>query len=128
MNPLWSLLRCPACQGALEYTAYGATDGLLRSACGLWFPVIDEIPRIFIGEMRAVYATDFADFLARHGLAENAAPAGAETRAKLQTRESFGFEWTHFSEMLPEWERNARFYFEPIDGDAGLRGALVFEG
>jgi len=132
MNPLWSLLCCPACKGPLDVTWHGDGEGLLRSGCGLWFPIVGDIPRIFIGEMRAVYATDFADFLRRHRLDDGAAagrtaPASAETRAKLQTRDSFGFEWTHFSEMLPEWEKNARFYFEPL-GDDGLRGALVFEG
>ena len=59
--------------------------------------------------------------------AGNGAATSNDTRAKLATRESFGFEWTHFSEMLPEWERNSRFYFEPL-GDVALAGALVFEG
>jgi SAM-dependent methyltransferase/uncharacterized protein YbaR (Trm112 family) len=126
-NPLWSLLRCPACQSPLELTELDGEDGLLRSSCGLWFPVVRGIPRIFIGELRAIYRTDFPEFLARHGLASDDAAASVEARAKLATRESFGFEWTHFSEMLPEWERNARFYFEQL-GDEGLDGALVFEG
>jgi SAM-dependent methyltransferase/uncharacterized protein YbaR (Trm112 family) len=128
MNPLWSLLRCPACKGSLDVTWYGGGEGLMRSTCGAWFPIVDEIPRIFIGEMRAVYRTDFASFLRRHGLDDGAAIAASdETQQKLATRESFGFEWTHFSEMLPDWEKNARFYFEPL-GDGALSGALVFEG
>jgi SAM-dependent methyltransferase len=130
MNSLWSLLRCPACKGPLDLTWYGGGEGLLRSACGAWFPIVDEIPRIFIGEMRAIYRSDFAAFLERHGLVDGNGTASAtshETRQKLATRESFGFEWTHFSEMLPDWEKNARFYFEPL-GDGDLAGALAFEG
>jgi SAM-dependent methyltransferase len=128
-NPLFALLRCPACQSPLEHESLGGEDALLRSTCGLWFPVVRGIPRIFIGELRSIYSTDFPDFLARHRLpSEVGAGDSAEARAKLATRESFGFEWTHYSEMLPEWDRNARFYFEPIGGAEALAGALVFEG
>ena len=128
-NPLFSLLRCPACQSHLELERLEGDDGLLRSSCGLWFPVVRGIPRIFIGELRAIYGQDFPEFLARYGLdaGAGAGAASGETRAKLATRESFGFEWTHYSEMLPEWERNSRFYFEPL-GDGALAGALVLEG
>jgi SAM-dependent methyltransferase/uncharacterized protein YbaR (Trm112 family) len=129
-NPLFSLLRCPACQSPLELEPLDGDDALLRSTCGLWFPVVRGIPRIFVGELREIYSTDFPDFLARHKLPSEAGRAAAteEARSKLATRESFGFEWTHYSEMLPEWDRNARFYFEPVGGAESLAGALVFEG
>jgi SAM-dependent methyltransferase len=121
-------LRCPVCRGALDVTWFDDSAGLLRSRCGLWFPIVDGIPRIFVGEMRTIYRTDFADFLRRHQLSDDGVtPPSAETQQKLATRESFGFEWTHFSEMLPEWEENARFYFEPL-GEGALAGALVCEG
>src|SRR5262249_40993047 len=118
-NALWDLLRCPACGSRLEATWYDDDEGLLRSTCGLWFPIVRGIPRIFVGEMRIVYRTDFADFLVRRGLSDGNVVTSDETRAKLATRESFGFEWTHFAEMLPEWEKNAQFYFEPL-GPRGL--------
>lgn len=121
---MWDLLRCPSCGDALTR----ANDELLRSACGLWFPVVDGIPRIFVGEMRSIYAREFADFLRRHSLSVEGVPLSDSTRAKLRTRESFGYEWTHFHEMLPEWEENARFYFEPIGGADTLRGKLVLDG
>ena len=127
MNTLWELLRCPACGSTLEATWFDDDEGLLRSSCGLWFPIVGQIPRIFVGEMRTVYRTDFADFLGRHGLSDGSDAVSHETRAKLATRESFGFEWTHFSEMLPDWEKNARFYFEPL-APRGLGGKTVFEG
>jgi SAM-dependent methyltransferase len=132
--PLWRLLVCPACGDGLTLQLFQGTpaapeEGLLRSSCGLWFPVVAGIPRIFIGEMRSVYGTDFADFLARHSLSlDGAAPVAEETRMKLATRESFGCEWTHFHEMLPEWEQNAAFYFEPVGGPEALRGLLCLEG
>src|SRR3954469_20082994 len=130
MNELWKLLRCPACSDALmrDPVVGRGDEGLLRSSCGLWFPIVNGIPRIFVGEMRRVYATDLGDFLARHGLSvSNGATTTAETEAKLATRESFGYEWTYFHEMLPEWEENARFYFEPVGGAATLRGQLALE-
>jgi SAM-dependent methyltransferase/uncharacterized protein YbaR (Trm112 family) len=127
MDGLWNLLRCPECGDALAREG-GDDEGLLRSGCGLWFPVVNGIPRIFVGEMRRVYQTDFADFLARHGLRAGNGQVSAHTRAKLQTRESFGYEWTHFHQMLPEWEENSRFYFEPLGGPEALRGQLVADG
>jgi SAM-dependent methyltransferase/uncharacterized protein YbaR (Trm112 family) len=134
LPPLWDLLVCPACGDSLRLELFSGTsaapdEGLLRSGCGLWFPVVRGIPRIFVGEMRAsIYPTDFPDFLKAHGLSVDGAAAGADTKLKLATRESFGYEWTHFHEMLPEWEQNANFYFEPIGGPQGLRDLLCLEG
>src|SRR5262245_40764130 len=131
MNALWSLLRCPSCGDALRYEAFdGEREGLLRSGCGLWFPVVDEIPRVFVGEMRSIYARDFAPFLARHKLSVDGGSSTApsrQTQQKLATRESFGYEWTHFHQMLPEWEEAARFYFEPVGGTEALRGLTVLD-
>src|SRR4051812_44729696 len=131
MSSLRDLLRCPACGDPLGYQPFdGEREGLLRSGCGLWFPIIDEIPRIFIGEMRAIYARDFAPFLQAHALTVDGAAGAAashQTRQKLATRESFGYEWTHFHQMLPEWEEAARFYFEPIGGLASLRGQTILD-
>jgi SAM-dependent methyltransferase len=131
MNALWSLLRCPACMDALRFEPLdGEREGLLRSACGIWFPVVDGIPRIFVGEMRSIYARDFAPFLARHRLeldAPSSTGSSRQTRQKLATRESFGYEWTHFHQMLPEWLEAARFYFEPIGGVDSLRGQSVLD-
>jgi SAM-dependent methyltransferase len=134
MNSLWGLLKCPECGDALTLDHADSDqpeEGLLRSGCGLWFPVTDGIPRIFVGELRSIYAREHGGFLRRHGL-DGGRAGGAvsdETRAKLATRESFGYEWTHFHEMLPEWEENARFYFEPLGAGAdALRGKLAFDG
>jgi SAM-dependent methyltransferase/uncharacterized protein YbaR (Trm112 family) len=134
MTGLWNLLRCPSCGDALELEPFsgrnpGAPDeGLLRSRCQLWFPVVRGIPRIFIGEMRSIYEKDFGDFLRRHGLGGQRTTTSNETELKLSTRESFGFEWTYFHEMLPQWSEAARFYFEPIGGLAALAGKLVLDG
>jgi SAM-dependent methyltransferase/uncharacterized protein YbaR (Trm112 family) len=130
---LWSLLRCPACEDSLTFERFskptkGADEGLLRCGCGQWFPVVEGIPRIFVGEMRSVYETDFGDFLERHSLHSRPPKAVSnQTRLKLQTRESFGYEWTHFHEMLPEWEKNATYYFEPLGGPAALSGLRVLD-
>ncbi len=129
MDGLLGLLRCPECGDELRLDAASKEEGLLKSACGLWFPVVNGIPRVFVGEMRRVYQTDFADFVARHALStELGADLSAQTRAKLATRDSFGYEWTHFHQMLPEWEQNAHYYFEPLGGAESLRGQLVLDG
>jgi SAM-dependent methyltransferase len=124
---LWDLLRCPACGSRLTTERLSGEDSLLRSECGLWFPVIRDIPRIFVGEMRSVYRADFPEFLERHGLDERVESVSRDAQQKVATRESFGFEWTRFHEMLPEWEKNASFYFEPLGGLEALRGLTMLE-
>jgi len=124
---LGDLLRCPACQDMLETEASGE---LLRcQSCGLAFPVVDGIPRIFVGDMRRIYAQDFSSAVRKYPELAVLPASGHETRdlvAKLQTRESFGYEWSVYSEMLAAWEANARFYFEPI-GLERLSGKRVLD-
>ena len=72
MNALFDLLRCPACRSRLDVSWFSDGDGVLQCKCGLWFPIIDQIPRIFIGEMRQIYRSDFGEFLDRHRLGDGA--------------------------------------------------------
>jgi SAM-dependent methyltransferase/uncharacterized protein YbaR (Trm112 family) len=128
LDDLWNLLRCPDCGDSLRFDGADREEGLLRSQCGSWFPVVAGIPRIFVGEMRRIYRSEFTGFLRRHQLAVgDDVPTSAATESKLATRESFGYEWTYFHEMLPEWEENARYYFEPVGGPDALPGQRVLD-
>lgn len=121
---LLQLLACPACSGRLTPDA---TAELLRCGCGLAYPVVDGIPRIFVGEMRRIYGQDFPAVVRRYPeLGTTGTERSTDVRAKLRTRESFGYEWTVYNEMLPEWEENARFYFELV-GLPALSGRLVLD-
>src|SRR5579883_29218 len=89
METLWSLLRCPACGDSLSLEIFQGEEsdpqeGLLRSQCSAWFPIINRIPRIFTGEMRSVYRSDFGDFLEHYRLSDQGTQlASQETRQKL---------------------------------------------
>jgi uncharacterized protein YbaR (Trm112 family) len=45
-----ALLACPRCKGPLERE--GSGDGLVCPACGLVFPVRDEVPVLLLEEAR----------------------------------------------------------------------------
>ena len=49
LNPeLLDILACPRCKGDLELTA--REDGLICRACGLVYPIQDEIPIMLVEE------------------------------------------------------------------------------
>jgi SAM-dependent methyltransferase len=56
----------------------------------------------------------------------SAASDDRATRAQRETARSFGYEWQAFSEMLPDYESNFRWYFERFAPEA-FAGALVLD-
>jgi SAM-dependent methyltransferase len=90
-------LRCPECRGSLEYGR--GNQVLLCAACKVEYPITGGIPRMLPGSTRE--KLDNQD-------------AGKDIR--LQTALSFAYEWSHFSEMRPEWEQNFLAYFSPRKG------------
>lgn len=44
---------------------------------------------------------------------ENRSSPGSEAELRRRTAESFAYEWEHFGELRPEWERNFRQYMRP---------------
>lgn len=116
---LFNLLRCPSCSQAFTSTSFeqairhGEPDiieGLLSCACGASYPIVRGIPRILDDAPRL-----FADFYVRHGLdaGRTARPAPA-SKAIDRTRESFGYQWTHFSEMATDFRENFLEYIHPV--------------
>ena len=81
-----------------------ASDGSL--SCGSHtFPVVGGIPRLLPGDLMRLFAgAGVGDLRAR-------------------TYRSFGFEWSAFRQQLESYERNFRWYTEPLAGMrvAGLR-------
>jgi SAM-dependent methyltransferase len=125
---LRDLLRCPACRGTFtvepiqEITAFGEPDvveGWLNCTCGATYPIVRGIPRILQDAPKL-----FADFYGRHprrAAAPGAAPGGATVldadarEAVDRTRESFGYQWTHFHEMATDFRQNFLQYIHPVD-------------
>ena len=80
--------------------SFGTAAGALRcSLCGRTVPVVNGIPR---------FVEDALD------------PAGQ------RTRDSFGYEWTHFNDWRPSGSTNFNEYFNGVDLGA-LHGRLVLD-
>ncbi len=126
MRPkLLSLLRCPACKRALASVPFveadegEVVDGFLACACGARYPVVDTIPRMLPNAFEL-----FPEFIEkyRHRLGDMAAAPGQRAGAPFErmqerTRESFGYQWTTFSEMVCDFQDNFWNYLYPATPD-----------
>lgn len=132
-NALFQLLRCPACHGKLEVTPFleasdgdEVVDGVLSCACGTSYPIVNTIPRM----LRDAYRL-FPRFCQRYGSRLDAAATGAVSpsaggdfeRLLALTRESFGYQWTSFSEMVCDFRENFLNYLFPATPEF-FRGRL----
>jgi len=129
---LFELLRCPQCCRRLTSTSFvespddgEVVDGLLTCGCGQRFPIVDAIPRMLPNAFDL-----FPEFAMRCrerlGLAEPSASAcsrGSFERMQDRTRESFGYQWTEFSEMVCDFQENFWNYLYPATPDT-FRGQL----
>lgn len=130
---LLDLLRCPVCRGKLESTPFvrsaddqEVVEGVLACACGSSYPILNTIPRM----LQNAY-TLFPSFVDRYG--DRAKPSVAATRKTedaapldvvvAKTRESFGYQWTTFSEMACDFRENFWNYLQPATPEF-LRGRL----
>ncbi len=95
-----AFLRCPGCGGKLEHAAPDRSGGesLRCEGCAEPFPVVDDVPRLVLSPLR-----------------EALTGAAAAQREELlaRTARSFRYEWSHFSQMRREWERNFLNYVSP---------------
>lgn len=121
MKPkLFEWLVCPRCSGPFTQTVFLANgdevvDGLLTCLCGGVYPIVDTIPRI----LDDAFAL-FPKFSTRYG--RHVPPAHRTVHATdptvdaiRQTRESFGYQWTIFSEMVIDFRENFLCYIHPLD-------------
>jgi len=113
---------CPWCRADLTLAAFDGsapgdevTEGLLHCRCGRRFPIVNGIPRILEDAFKL-----FPDFVQRHR--DHLPPLPGvpvmqtrEAEAIRRTRESFGFQWTQFSEMVIDFRDNFLKYIEPLD-------------
>lgn len=140
---LLQLIVCPLCGGSLSCeifertTANEIATGLLSCACASVYPVIGGIPRLLPPSLQAMLWEMHPEFFEQHRprLPAQLLPAEGEkraasedraTRAQRDTARSFGYEWQAFSEMLPDYESNFRWYFERFEPEA-FDGALVLD-
>jgi SAM-dependent methyltransferase/uncharacterized protein YbaR (Trm112 family) len=109
-----SLLRCPDCNGRLSFAeespAGHEETSFVCLDCRRAFPIRGGIPRLLPLAMQNAFAGD----------------NGAVDPRRVATAESFGYEWTRFSEMRLEWERNFLDYLAPHPPE-WLRGKLALD-
>jgi len=141
---LLQLIVCPLCGGPLSLeifertTANEIASGVLTCACGSSYAIIGGIPRLLPPALQSMLWEMHPDFYSLHKtrlpaeLLPKDSGGGREKeedsalRAQRDTARSFGYEWQAFSEMLPDYEANFRWYFERFQ-KAELEGALVLD-
>jgi SAM-dependent methyltransferase/uncharacterized protein YbaR (Trm112 family) len=97
------MLRCIECRGALELAG---TDAIRCVECGRRYPIVAGSP-----------------VMLRRDSSQSSHP---DADLRRRTAESFAYEWDHFGELRPEWERNFRDYLRPHEPEF-LRGRLVLD-
>src|ERR1043165_9628855 len=132
---------CPLCHSTLTCESFKETEdgsvesGVIHCACGANFPLIAGIPRLLPPELQGMLWEMHPDFFSsyREQLPQALLPDEEKrseksnedraTKAQRDTARSFGYEWQAFSEMLPDYESNFRWYFERFTPDffAGKR-------
>jgi SAM-dependent methyltransferase/uncharacterized protein YbaR (Trm112 family) len=120
---LLDLLQCPWCGGAFTAETFSASngsdvdEGILRCSCGRMFPIVRGIPRI-LADAPALHPGFFKRY--RDRLPAQASHANVDADdphidAIRTTRDSFGFQWTVFSEMVVDFRQNFLEYISPVD-------------
>jgi SAM-dependent methyltransferase/uncharacterized protein YbaR (Trm112 family) len=141
---LLQLIVCPLCGGALacetfeRNTRNEIASGLLTSACGASYAIIGGIPRLLPPALQSMLWEMHPEFFRMHAprlpaalLPKQDGPKrelkeDGALRAQRETARSFGYEWQAFSEMLPDYESNFRWYFERFETEK-FAGALVLD-
>ena len=109
---LMDLLACPHCGESFTLEvfeeiegAHGEAEvdqGVLHSACGVWYPIVNTIPVILPNalDIYAPFAKRYSERLPQWSVSpEEIRRFEAE---KKKTQESFGFEWTVYSAVRDE--------------------------
>lgn len=130
---LYQLLRCPACLGKLEATAFVQSadgeeviDGLLACGCGASYPIVNTIPRMLrdASDLFPGFVERYRDRLgARAGAGASCSSVPAYDAVIVKTRKSFGYQWTTFSEMVCDFRENFWNYLYPATPES-FRGRL----
>lgn len=109
---LWTLLRCAECVDRPTLERSGEDASVLRCKRGHDYSVTGGVARMLRADLRGVLKASST----RDPVAD----------AKRRTAASFGYEWSHFSELRPEWARNFEKYMAPHSLDF-FSGKLVLD-
>lgn len=140
---LLELIVCPLCGNRLSLESFDeqpseeTSNGLLSCECGARYPVIGGIARLLptdlqsmLWEMHPEFYSEFKERLPAEVMPQEQKQTKGETDKALskqrETARSFGYEWQAFSEILPDYETNFRWYFERFTPDA-FKGMRVLD-
>lgn len=95
-----NLIRCPSCYNRLKVEAFEnceeeIVEGLLVCSCGMWYPVTNGIPRLFVSGSLRPYEGDFLDRWAEkikgtlYSLSDK-----THFESEKQVQKTFGYKWT----------------------------------
>lgn len=115
-------MQCPWCGGEFAVEPFDGSldtdvkEGLLRcGGCPRVFPIVRGIPRVLPDAfvLHAAFTEKYRDRLP----ADLPPPARATPYADAidRTRDSFGYQWTVFSEMVVDFRENFLNYIAPLD-------------
>ncbi|MBI4489898.1 MAG: methyltransferase domain-containing protein [Deltaproteobacteria bacterium] len=112
---LLDLLACPHCREPFALEAFECAvghrgeeeveQGLLKSACGAWYPIVDGVPVILPNALNiySQFAVRYRALLPEWTFSQE--EIAQFEREKRKTQESFGFEWTVYSAVHEERDR-----------------------
>lgn len=142
---LLQLIVCPLCGHELSLETFELTteaeigSGFLTCrSCHTSYPIIKGIPRLLPPALQSMLWEMHPDFFSFHRARlppdlkhENSGESSgvaddSELSSQLETARSFGYEWQAFSEMLPDYEANFRWYFERFRSE-DFAGRLVLD-
>jgi len=129
-------LICPNCNGSLKLESFKKfstgriRDGMLLCDCGLWYPIINGVPRILIKKLRHLISKYHSDFLSKYS---KKLPKFEESEVDFvqeKTAESHDLNITTLPSEFKEWDfinkewmapLQPEFYRDKIVLDAGCR-------
>jgi len=110
-------------------------DGILLCSCGASYPIISGVPRMLPTALSEIVLKDYGWFFKQYkdklgelrGNGNNViAQNERQTSTVKRTAQSFGYEWSHFSRLLDQYEQNFQHYFEGYSADY-FRDKLVLD-
>ncbi len=126
MKPsLIKLIACPHCKGKLKAQSFlnedsEIIDGILTCKCKRWYPIANGIPRIVPDNLRnhifpafGAYFEKYRGKLPPEKTMQQAAKKSF-TEKQVKTIKGFGYEWTHFTKMHPEYEKQFLDWVKPL--------------
>jgi SAM-dependent methyltransferase/uncharacterized protein YbaR (Trm112 family) len=101
-------------------------DGIILCPCGTIYPIISGVPRMLPATLNEIILEDYGWFFkqyedklgelgknGKHSIIRNE----RQTDTVKRTARSFGYEWSHYSRMLDQYEQNFKSYFEGYSTD-----------